>query len=294
MDVVHHAFIGGTGFLALAAGEQELAGMAFVAGSVFPDLDVVFMAFGKRAYLKNHQGPTHSFLLAPVFAYLLIAAPLCYVLGFEWPVFFAALLGLWLHSLLDLTNTFGITVFWPLTARRFCFDAVFFIDTVAWTLTASCYVGEVIFEWPHTIAVYALLFASYVAFKFFLHQRVQRKLDCTFAIPSAFHPFHFFILEEGEDGVRTYIYNALTGGRSKQRDYPRVEERYLSLAAKSAVYQDMLGLTKYFHITDVQEQEDKTILTLHDLGIRNFGGKFGKTILTFDRTGNLIDEMAHI
>ena len=294
MDIVHHTFIGGTAFLALAANEQELAGMAFVAGSVFPDLDVVFMAFGKRAYLKNHQGPTHSFLLAPVFAYVFIAGPLCLPFGFDWAVFVAALRGLWLHSLLDLTNTFGITVFWPVSARRFCFDAVFFIDTVAWTLTAGCYVAEVIFSWPYAIGCYAVLFASYVLFKLFLHIVVQRKLDCRFAIPSAFHPFHYFVLEESDVGIRTYIFNALTGSISRDENYPPVQSRYREMASKSAVYQDMLLLTKYFYVTGIEEGGDRLVLTLHDLGIRNFGGKFGKTVLTFDGAGNLVDEMAHI
>ena len=62
MDIVHHAFIGGAGFVALGAQQQELAGLGFLAGSVFPDLDVVLMAGGKRFYLKHHQGPTHSLL----------------------------------------------------------------------------------------------------------------------------------------------------------------------------------------------------------------------------------------
>ena len=71
--------------------------------------------------------------------------------------------------------------------------------------------------------------------------------------------------------------------------YPPVEQRYLELANKSAVYQDMLLLTKYFYITDI-DTGDSLVLNLHDLGIRNFGGKFGKTILTFDGAGNLVDE----
>jgi hypothetical protein len=40
MDTVHHALIGGAGFLVAATHQQELAGAAFLAGSVFPDLDV--------------------------------------------------------------------------------------------------------------------------------------------------------------------------------------------------------------------------------------------------------------
>jgi hypothetical protein len=36
MDTVHHALIGGAGFLVAATHQQELAGAAFLAGSVFP------------------------------------------------------------------------------------------------------------------------------------------------------------------------------------------------------------------------------------------------------------------
>jgi membrane-bound metal-dependent hydrolase YbcI (DUF457 family) len=118
------------GFLVAAAHQQELAGAAFLAGSVFRDLDVVFMAFGKRAYLGNHQGITHSLPLSPLYA-LLIAWPLLVLTDNPWPVYLGALLGLWVHMGLDLTNTFRIGLFSPLTRRRFNLDAVFFIDASA-------------------------------------------------------------------------------------------------------------------------------------------------------------------
>ena len=89
MDIAHHALIGGAGFVALAAQDHELAGMAFVAGSVFPDLDVAFMAMGKQFYLRNHQGPTHSFVMAPLYA-LLVSSPVIVFLGFDWPTYVAA------------------------------------------------------------------------------------------------------------------------------------------------------------------------------------------------------------
>ena len=72
MDLVHHALIGGIGFISSMEQSSELVGMAFVAGSIFPDLDVVFMLFGKRFYLKQHQSITHSLFLSPLFAMLII------------------------------------------------------------------------------------------------------------------------------------------------------------------------------------------------------------------------------
>ena len=126
MDLVHHAIIGGIGFTALSSGDHELAGIGFMAGSVFPDLDVAFMAFGKRVYLKNHQGPTHSLVLSPLFA-LLIAYLLTIPFGFEWIVVLATLMGIWIHSLLDYMNTYGICLLWPLNKKKCSLDAVFFI-----------------------------------------------------------------------------------------------------------------------------------------------------------------------
>ena len=68
MDVIHHTVIGAVGYTALSSGDYEIAGFAFLLGSVIPDLDVIFGLFGKRAYLKNHQGVSHSLLLSPLLA----------------------------------------------------------------------------------------------------------------------------------------------------------------------------------------------------------------------------------
>ncbi len=136
MDIVHHLAIGGIGAAALASHDQELAGLAFLVASVFPDLDVAFMAAGKRAYLKNHQGPTHSLILSPLFA-TLITFPLVGLLAADGPVFLSSLGGLWIHIALDLSNTFGIALLWPLSKKRYCLDAVFFVDLTLWAMTLA-------------------------------------------------------------------------------------------------------------------------------------------------------------
>ena len=48
MDVAHHAAIGTAGMLTFQAAGEDAAGVAFVAASVIPDLDVAFMVLGKR------------------------------------------------------------------------------------------------------------------------------------------------------------------------------------------------------------------------------------------------------
>lgn len=293
MDIVHHALIGGAGFLVAATHQQELAGAAFLAGSVFPDLDVVFMAFGKRAYLRNHQGITHSLPLSPLYA-LLIAWPLLVLTDNPWPVYLGALLGLWVHMGLDLTNTFRIGLFSPLTRRRFSLDAVFFIDACALVLTGLFYASYLWLGMDWVAWAYPLSFAAYVAFKVALVQRVRRSTGGHYAIPSSLNPFAFYLLERVDSGATTCLYNALTGNRSRTKYYRQVPERYTQLADSSALYDDVRAVTRALSITSVDEDETGTTIVASDLAVRNFGGRFGQTRLRFARDGKLIHEAAEI
>lgn len=295
MDIVHHACIGGAGFVALASQEQELAGLAFLAGSVFPDLDVAFMAAGKRFYLKRHQGPTHSLPLAPVYAALL-ATPVALTLGWDWAVFFGLCAGLAVHVLLDLFNTFGIQLFWPLTTRRFCLDAVFFIDSVAWALT----LGYLALALTGTIpalaggAGYAALFVAYVLAKLALQRRVKKRLAVDYAIPSAWNPFAFFLFTRRHGKLETATYNALTGQTTNAQTIADAPAEALELAQQSTVFRDMKSILRGLSITRMDRGNDGTILIAQDLAVRNFGGRFGRTELRFDAAGRLRHEMAHI
>lgn len=295
MDIVHHALIGGVGFVALAAQQQELAGLGFLAGSVFPDLDVAFMAGGKRFYLRHHQGPTHSLPGALFYAALLAALP-ALQLGWDWALYAGLLAGLCIHVLLDLSNTFGIQILWPLSPRRFCFDAVFFIDTVAWGLTLGFFAltlsGAVP---PGTAAIgYAALFVAYVVAKFILQRRTKRQLGVDFAVPTAFNPFGFLLFSKRNDKLKTATYNALTGNLSEEGELPEAAPEVSELARKSVVFRDMQAILRGLQITRAESSPEGTTVIAQDLAIRNFGGKFGRTELRFDTDGKLVHEMAHI
>ena len=169
MDIVHHTLIGGVGFIAGIGGGNELAGAAFLAGSVLPDLDVFLMIFGKRFYLRNHQGPTHSLILSPIFASL-IAVPLLYLSEFNFTIAAAALFGLWVHIFLDWINTFGISLFWPVTPKRFSLNAVFFID-ISYLSSTPPGLENIFIYWilpmfnPFGIDLYYCLFRIYINYK---------------------------------------------------------------------------------------------------------------------------------
>jgi membrane-bound metal-dependent hydrolase YbcI (DUF457 family) len=295
MDIVHHAFIGGVGFTALAAQGHDAAGLGFLAGSVFPDLDVAFMAFGKRGYLKTHQGPTHSLPLAPVYAAAIAALPALAV-GFDWMLFLGALMGLIVHVTLDFANTFGIQLLWPVTRRRYCSDALFFIDTVAWLMTLGYYAAVFLLgaAAPGAALVYVLLFTGYALAKFAIHRRVLAFTGADLAIPSALNPLGFFLFTGHNGRLEVAYYNAATGRRSGERHYAVAPPDMAALAEMSEIFRDMRGIARAFHVTQVETGAAGTTLVAQDLGVRNFGGKFGKTVLRFDSERRLVHEMAHI
>ena len=295
MDIVHHAAIGAVGMLAAGSLGHELAGLGFLAGSVFPDLDVAFLAAGKRFYLKRHQGPTHSLPLAPVYAALLAAVAAIEV-GWQWSLYLGIVAGLAVHVALDLANTFGIQLFWPLSMRRHCIDAVFFVDLGAWTLTLAALAallsgaGD-----PAAIALaYAAAFAAYVLARALLQRRVRARTGAAIVIPSSWNPFGFFLLRRDEAGVRTSLYDALRGRELDVRRYDPVAQEVRALAGTSPVYRDMSGILRGLEVTRVDRDARGTTLVAQDLAIRNFGGRFGRTELRFDAEGRLQREMANI
>ncbi len=298
MDNVHHALIVGAGFAAAAHLDAPLAGAAFVAGSVFPDLDVLLMAFGKRFYLRHHQGISHSLPLSPLYA-LLIAAPLWALesLGNDsavW-IFLAALAGLWLHTGLDLLNTFRIALFSPFSAKRYSLDALFFIDAPALLLTAAFYTGYYGFDIEAALLLYPLLFASYLMGRLWLRRSLGRRLTAEAIIPTSFNPLAFYTLNGREDGgANSVLYNAASGAQSRPRDYPPVMPEQQAMAEASEVFRDMRGITRALRIVEVAASGDGTTLVAEDTAVRNFGGRFGRTRLRFDNNGRLVDEVADI
>ena len=295
MDIIHHTLIGGAGYLIAADHGQELAGMAFLAASVLPDCDVFFMLIGKRFYLKHHQGISHSVLLSPVIA-LLICLPLLIILdlNWNWLLFTCSWAGLLLHAGIDWLNTFGVALLFPLTKRRYCIDSVFFIDSITWGLTGLFYVSYSYFKIEEAAIFYPLLFISYVIFKSILHQRVMVLVKPLYAIPSSLNPLDFYILVEKDNHLSGYLYNYLTKTTRKEEDYPRIEEEYIRLAEQSRVFQDMTLITRALNITDVIEDESGTTISAADLAVRNYGGRFARTTLKYDKQRNLVYEMAKI
>jgi membrane-bound metal-dependent hydrolase YbcI (DUF457 family) len=266
-----------------------------MAGSVFPDLDVAFLAAGKRFYLKHHQGPTHALPLAPLYAASLAAVPVLQI-GWDWALFLGIFAGLAVHVLLDWFNTFGIQLFWPFSLHRYCLDAIFFIDTFAWTLTAGFFLIVTAKLIPPSSAAfgYAALFSLYGLAKLVLQRRVRTRLGVDFTIPSAWNPFGFFLFTRREGRLETSAYNALTNRFSDVSMRPNASPEAVALARRSRVFRDMESILRGLSVIGVEENDNGTTVVAQDLAIRNFGGTFGRTEMRFDPDGRVYYEMANI
>lgn len=294
MDIVHHALIGIAGFQSATDAGWLPHGGAFLCGSVFPDLDVVFMALGKRFYLRHHQALTHSLPLSPLYA-LLIAAPWFLLEGYSWGVLLAGLLGLWLHIALDWCNTFRIAPFAPFSSRRYSLDAIFFIDVVTLALTAGFYLlYYLVAAQGWVVALYGVLFLLYVALKLWLQRRVRDGQRALEVIPSSRNPFSFYLLSEEEGGYYSRRYNVLRQRTTQEWRVARVDDEIAALLAKSRVYAQMRYICRSLQVVEIEHDGEGVTVQAADLAVRNFGGRFGRTVMRFDHNGELLSEVANI
>lgn len=287
MDIVHHAVIGLIGLNAAENVDRITEGAFFLFGSILPDLDVFLMIFGKRFYLKNHQGFSHSLLLIPLFSIIITALLIPYI-DFSWTNLLALALGMFVHIFLDYTNTYGITMFYPYNQKRFSLDSVFFIDTFLLLLSTTIFIFNISFF------LYVFLFCFYITFKTYLHRYIHKKLKADFTIPSAFNPFSFYIYKNYDSQIVTYEYNFLTNKINKLTRQKNIDDEFDHLTKQSAIFQDVKQITKALHVIEVQNTSKKTILIAKDLALRNFGGKFATTTLTFDNKEELTNEVSNI
>lgn len=131
MDPITHGMVGLT--VASISGEPTMGAVSIGAalGAMSPDLDIVMQCKGHLSYLKNHRGKSHSLPFLGGMS-LVIAS----ILSLTFPkaaftqIIFWTFIGALSHSLLDILNSYGAQIFWPISKKRYsgslllCFDPV--------------------------------------------------------------------------------------------------------------------------------------------------------------------------
>ena len=293
MDIVTHGMMGVVIAAPFAASYPE-ASIAFMLGSVAPDLDAVSRIAGRRNFLKCHQTYTHAL---PVIAGIAAVAGLVAV-ALGAPGLRIALglaLGMAFHSLLDYSNTYGITLLAPFSSRRFCREWIFFIDLPVIVVTMAAL--AVVYEALQRLTMpglwvaygYALFLVVYWIVRIGLRRRASRLApEGTISLlPTAFIPWKFLGARPVEDEVHLFDISALDG-RLTHESFQKVHDpAYGRLLEAIPEYRAMRALSPLYHVVEVEEGDRNIVITCRDLRTRNFGTRFGELLVTLEKGGNV-------
>jgi membrane-bound metal-dependent hydrolase YbcI (DUF457 family) len=295
VDIITHAVMGAI----VAAPFMEshpVEAVCFSLGAVLPDIDALSRLFGKWAFMKFHQSYTHAL---PVIALLgLLSWPALRAIDAPALAALTLALGMVFHSLLDVTNTYGIALFLPFSRRRFSTEWVFFIDSV---VIAISYPALILInqykEMSTTIAAFwGLLMLLYWLLKMSLRRRaLQLSPDGTQALlPSALLPWEFLGCWRQGESVRLFHINALTGSQRKEEIVPIFDAAHRAALDHVAEFKVMTELSAAYHVVEEEGLECGVKLYCRDLRTRNFKTRFGELELTLDSHGQARELLFHV
>lgn len=287
MDIATHAGIGLIAAAPALNSQPELA-LGLVAGSVLPDLDALSRVFGKRAFVGAHQTWSHAL---PIHAAVsVLAGGAMAATGLDGWLFGAGLFaGLAFHTLLDLSNTLGVTLLAPFNKKRFCLEWVFFIDafvlsltTVFTALSIWLYVSSDTMPAYPAVIFFGIL-AAYFCAKGCLRKRAGRLApDAVTLMPSALCPWQFFgVLQDGKR-VSRFQMNALTGIRVPLKQQEVLDDSYAKLFANVPEFKAMRDLSPAYHVVSAEPTEGGVVVVCRDLRTRNFKTTYGDLEIWLD------------
>ena len=280
MDILTHAGIGLVAASPFLADRPELA-VGIVAGSVLPDLDALCRLRDKTAFLRAHQTWSHALPVQLAFsAATAFIAALAGCRGIEVGMgLFAGFLG---HTLLDLTNTYGVAWLTPFSRRRFCLEWVFFIDAIvlvslaiALALVVKIWLREGLVPGIYAISFFGFL-ALYVTGKGVLRRRARGFCpDSKSLVPSALVPWRFYGTLRQQHSMSLFRLNAITGACSTVGEVPVMDDAFASVLKQVPEFRLMREVSSEYHVVEASSENGGVRLLCRDMRMRNFGTRFG-------------------
>ncbi len=175
MDPVTHGIVG----LAIAAVAGEPAAVTnpyaigCMLGAIIPDGDIVMQLKGHYSYLKNHRGVSHSLPFA-----LLYGGAITLLLSMIFPgavflkLFLYSLAGCLSHLILDITNSYGAQIFWPVFNKKFTTDLLLVYDPILLILSLVIIIPAFRAIIHPMLAI--LLFMSYIGIRSWMKSYVKK------------------------------------------------------------------------------------------------------------------------
>ena len=174
MDPLTHAVVGLS--LAVLLGEPASitspAVLGCVAGSMIPDGDILLQLKGDYAYLKNHRGASHSVPALFVYA-AAIGGLLSLFFGFALftKLLLFSLVGCFSHIALDITNSYGAQIFWPIYKKKVTLDLLLIYDPMLIFMALAIIIPALNKHVPSAYAIGA--FIVYLLGRFVMKRHVK-------------------------------------------------------------------------------------------------------------------------
>jgi membrane-bound metal-dependent hydrolase YbcI (DUF457 family) len=299
MDIITHAGIGLIAAAPMLESHPELA-LGMVAGSVLPDLDALCRIFGKRAFLRSHQTWSHALPVQAAASVLM--GFLAQAFGVDGLSIGAGLFaGLVIHTLLDFSNTLGVTLVAPFSRKRFCLEWVFFIDVFVLLLTfTTAALTLVRFKQDGDVpAWYAKIFfgtaAVYFVTKGILRYRAGIIAPHAITLtPSALWPWRFFGVAENGECIQLFQVNAITGRRERIAEQRVLDATHAGLLMNIPEFMLMRELSPAYHVVSARQTGAGECVTCRDLRTRNFETTFGDLEVQLDANKRVIRTNFHV
>jgi membrane-bound metal-dependent hydrolase YbcI (DUF457 family) len=275
VDIVHHGIIGVAGAgVANSLGQPELA-VGFLLGSLLPDLDVLFIVLGKSRFLQLHQGVTHSLLGIPLLG-MLAAGFFALTGGISFvPLAIGLLAGMSVHVLLDIMNTFGVRILWPLP-ERFSLAAFFFIDV--YVLGASVLFAAAAWGGSHPVGAaiaWVACVSAYATIQVFRRRKLVADHSLLTAIPSGLFHGTWFVTRREDGVIRTGI--ADRHGIRWTGSVSEASPGILAALRSGAVFSDLEAALKQFVPVSIATVGATTTVVSRCVAVPNFGNRYGET-----------------
>jgi len=232
LDTLTHAVTGALLVRATGGGQspgQPAVRCRMLAGAtaaVFPDVDFALRLIDTLTYLNWHQGPSHSLLLLPLWAWGL--AWLCARLThgrYRWQSFYLPVcLGLGIHIAGDALTAYGPMLLAPVFMQRFFVPWLYLFDPVFSAIAVAGLMALLLLPGGRIAAITTLsLLILYVAWQATLHRQAldigmahaqERRLRDAevHALPQPPLPLHWLVLVEYPQGYELARI-ALHGGK---------------------------------------------------------------------------------
>jgi inner membrane protein len=178
----------------------------------FPDSDVVLSYAAPITYLTLHRGVTHSFVLLPLWAFLLSWIFAKLDRGKSWRDYFGiCAIALSAHIVGDLITSFGTMIYAPISNARIAWNTTFIIDLWFTGIIVTGLVASLLWRRSRLPAAAALgVLATYVGLQAMQRERAidfgreyaqSNRLDraAVSAVPRPVSPFNWLVIIEDED-----------------------------------------------------------------------------------------------